>query len=265
MAEHAAEIAAIAGSNAPPSFASTIEALERSGRLLGRVHAVYSANLVSSHGGEALQAIEREMAPRYARHMSQIHLNGELFGRDMHLGQGPRPTRASTRRSGGCWSAPISAPCAAARLWGLDRRRAWRRSRGGSPRSTPRSARTYCTTRRNGSLSSATPISRACPISSLPGAAGGRRARTDERLGGNAVALADRAVSVVQPAPRSAPDRACRLDRARRTPGRARQPGADSRNPGIAGRAGTAAGLRDLRRFSAGRHDGRHNRMPSGG
>jgi peptidyl-dipeptidase Dcp len=80
MAEHDAEIAAITGTNAPPSFANTIEALERSGRLLGRVHAVF-ANLVASHGGDALQDIEREMAPRYARHMTKLYLNGDLFRR----------------------------------------------------------------------------------------------------------------------------------------------------------------------------------------
>jgi peptidyl-dipeptidase Dcp len=80
MAEHDAEIAAIAGANAAPSFANTIEALERSGRLLGRVHAAFS-NLNASLGGDALQAIERDYAPRYATHMTQIHLNGDLFRR----------------------------------------------------------------------------------------------------------------------------------------------------------------------------------------
>jgi peptidyl-dipeptidase Dcp len=80
MAEHDAEIAAIAGADAPPSFANTIEALERSGRLLGRVHAVF-CNLVASHGGDALQAIERDTAPRYAQHMTRLYLNGDLFRR----------------------------------------------------------------------------------------------------------------------------------------------------------------------------------------
>ncbi len=80
MAEHDAEIAAIATANAPPTFANTIEALERSGRLLARVHSVFS-NLVASLGGEALQAIERDIAPLYAQHMTRLHLNGALFGR----------------------------------------------------------------------------------------------------------------------------------------------------------------------------------------
>jgi peptidyl-dipeptidase Dcp len=80
MADHDAEIAAIAGTNAPPSFANTIEALERSGRLLTHVHSVFS-NLVASLGGEPLQAIERDYAPRYAQHMTRLYLNGELFAR----------------------------------------------------------------------------------------------------------------------------------------------------------------------------------------
>jgi peptidyl-dipeptidase Dcp len=80
MAEHTADIAAIAGSNEPPTFANTIEALERSGRLLARVHAAF-ANLNSSLGGDALQAVERDYAPRYARHMSTVFLNDDLFRR----------------------------------------------------------------------------------------------------------------------------------------------------------------------------------------
>ena len=45
MAEQEAEIAAIADSGAAPDFANTIEALERSGRLLRRVSRVFD-NLV---------------------------------------------------------------------------------------------------------------------------------------------------------------------------------------------------------------------------
>src|SRR5437763_16518152 len=41
MQEQVAEVAAIAGSAAPPSFADTIAALERSGRLLERVSRVF--------------------------------------------------------------------------------------------------------------------------------------------------------------------------------------------------------------------------------
>jgi len=80
LAEHDAEIAAIARSSAPPDFANTIAALEDSGRLLARVDAVFS-NLASAHTSEKLQAIEREMAPRLAAHWSALYLNAKLFAR----------------------------------------------------------------------------------------------------------------------------------------------------------------------------------------
>src|SRR5215471_4192017 len=66
IAEHAAEIAAIAGDRAVPSFANTIVALEDSGRLLSKAEAVFH-NLASSHTNDAIEAIERDMAPVMAR------------------------------------------------------------------------------------------------------------------------------------------------------------------------------------------------------
>ncbi len=80
MAEHLADIEAIANSNETPSFANTIEALERSGRLLTCVGSVFH-NLVASLGGDALQAIERDYAPLLARHGMDVALNPGLFRR----------------------------------------------------------------------------------------------------------------------------------------------------------------------------------------
>ncbi len=80
FAAHNAEIAAIAGDPAPPSFDNTIAALERSGRLLGRVGDVFHA-LASAHSNPALLAIERDMAPRQARHRNGIMHNAALFAR----------------------------------------------------------------------------------------------------------------------------------------------------------------------------------------
>src|SRR5258706_368196 len=80
MAEHAAEIAAIAGAGAPPDFANTVEALERSGRLLRRVGRVFS-NLTSSATNAALDAIDRDYAPRLAAHRIKIMLDPALFAR----------------------------------------------------------------------------------------------------------------------------------------------------------------------------------------
>jgi peptidyl-dipeptidase Dcp len=85
MEEQIAEIAAITGSPEAPSFANTIEALERSGQLLGRVSRVFF-NLDSSNTNDALEAIARDYAPRLARHQTRIALDSGLFTRiaDLH-------------------------------------------------------------------------------------------------------------------------------------------------------------------------------------
>ena len=87
MEEERAEIAAIAGSPAAPDFANTIEALERSGRLLRRVGRVFH-NLDASATNEALQAIDRDYAPKLAAHHMQIALDPGLFARVDALYQG---------------------------------------------------------------------------------------------------------------------------------------------------------------------------------
>ena len=80
MAEQVAEIEAIAADPAAPDFANTIEAMERSGALLDRAASVFS-NLVSSLGSDALQAIERDFAPKLAAHATRIALDPALFAR----------------------------------------------------------------------------------------------------------------------------------------------------------------------------------------
>jgi peptidyl-dipeptidase Dcp len=92
MAEHLAEIDAIAAANEAATFANTIEAIERAGRLLGRVGALFS-NLVASQGGDALQAIERDYAPIMARHSMTTTLHEGLFRRvaDLHARRASLP------------------------------------------------------------------------------------------------------------------------------------------------------------------------------
>jgi peptidyl-dipeptidase Dcp len=80
MAEHLAEIEAIATCPDAPSFANTIMALERSGRALERVAAVFHA-LAGAHTNDALMAIEREMSPLLAAHRNRIHLHDGLYAR----------------------------------------------------------------------------------------------------------------------------------------------------------------------------------------
>src|SRR5947209_7964302 len=85
MQEQITEIAAIADSAASASFANTIEAMERSGRLLERVSRVFF-NLAASNTDDALEAIARDYAPRLAQHQMRIVLDPDLFARiaDLH-------------------------------------------------------------------------------------------------------------------------------------------------------------------------------------
>src|SRR6185369_3710488 len=80
MREHLAEVDAIAGQAAPPSFANTVQALDRSGRLFTRISLLFG-NLAVSHTSEALQAVERAMAPRLAAHDNAISMHAGLFAR----------------------------------------------------------------------------------------------------------------------------------------------------------------------------------------
>ena len=80
FADHAAEIAAIEHDPSAPDFANTITALERSGKLLSRVSAVFY-DLVSAHSSPALLEIDKEVSLRMARHWNPIMMNAVLFGR----------------------------------------------------------------------------------------------------------------------------------------------------------------------------------------
>ena len=80
IATHLAEVAAIGAERAPPDFANTIEALQRSGRALGRVEAVFE-NLSMSLGGPALEAVRRAVAPQLAEHRTRVALDPGVFAR----------------------------------------------------------------------------------------------------------------------------------------------------------------------------------------
>src|SRR6195256_537107 len=80
FADHSAEIAAITHDPSVPDFANTITALERSGKLLSKVSAVFY-DLVSAHSNPAILEIDKEVSLRMARHWSPIMMNAVLFGR----------------------------------------------------------------------------------------------------------------------------------------------------------------------------------------
>ena len=78
--DHSSEIAAITHDPSTPDFANTITALERSGKLLNKVAAVFY-DLVSAHSNPAILEIDKEVALRMARHWNPIMMNAVLFGR----------------------------------------------------------------------------------------------------------------------------------------------------------------------------------------
>ena len=71
---------AIAEAAEPPSFANTIEALERAGRDLDRVMGVFF-NLASADANPAREALMREVSPRLAAHANETVMNRDLWAR----------------------------------------------------------------------------------------------------------------------------------------------------------------------------------------
>jgi peptidyl-dipeptidase Dcp len=80
MAEALAEIDRITANPEPATFENTIAAMERGGRTLDRVITVYGI-YSSTLNDEAVQAVEREMAPKLAAFGDQITQNEALFKR----------------------------------------------------------------------------------------------------------------------------------------------------------------------------------------
>lgn len=80
LREHSAEIIAIANASAAPTFENTIVALEKSGLSLRRTQSVFF-NLNSLITNDAMQKLERELAPKLAAHDDEMVLNPKLFAR----------------------------------------------------------------------------------------------------------------------------------------------------------------------------------------
>lgn len=103
MAAERAEFEAIATSPDAPTFANTVEAMERAGDLLARVSYVFF-NLTSSSSTPDLEEIEAWVAPLLAAHNDAIRLDPRLFARidAVHaqrgtLGLSPEQTRLVER------------------------------------------------------------------------------------------------------------------------------------------------------------------------
>ncbi|MDQ6432600.1 M3 family metallopeptidase [Mesorhizobium sp. LHD-90] len=77
---HEAEIEAIAGNAEPATVENTLAALELGGEALDRVSSIFWCR-AGAHTNDAIQAMEREIAPKMARHFSAISMNAKLFAR----------------------------------------------------------------------------------------------------------------------------------------------------------------------------------------
>ncbi|RUO78901.1 dipeptidyl carboxypeptidase II [Idiomarina tyrosinivorans] len=80
LKQHNEEIAAIANNSEAPTFENTIVAMEKSGQLLSRVSAVFD-NFASADSTQEIRDLEEKLAPEFAKHSDNIHLNRKLFSR----------------------------------------------------------------------------------------------------------------------------------------------------------------------------------------
>lgn len=86
---HDHEIEAIATNPEPPTIENTLKALELSGEALDHVGSLFWLR-AGAHTNATIQALERIMAPKMARHYSAISMDPRLFARidALHAGRG---------------------------------------------------------------------------------------------------------------------------------------------------------------------------------
>lgn len=80
IAQHTAQVQAIANNPAPATFKNTLVEMEMSGELLNRVSAAFY-NLSGLISDDEYQRISKKMAPVLSAHSDDIYLNGALFQR----------------------------------------------------------------------------------------------------------------------------------------------------------------------------------------
>jgi peptidyl-dipeptidase Dcp len=102
LAERRADIAAIKANPEPPTFANTIEALERAGSTYQRVSSmfgVWSGNLKD----EAFQQVERDWAPKLAAAGDEILLDSALFARIETVWSSPEKAKLTPEQQRLLW------------------------------------------------------------------------------------------------------------------------------------------------------------------
>lgn len=80
IAEARADIDAIVADTAAPTFANTIEALERAGDKLTRIEYIFF-NILEADADEQMQKVSMEVQPKLTEYSNDVSLNPELFAR----------------------------------------------------------------------------------------------------------------------------------------------------------------------------------------
>ena len=99
LAAHRAELEAIAIDARPPDVETVLIPLELAGDALGRVSAIFWCK-AGADTNPAIQAVERRIAPKMARHFSALYMDTALFGRidALHAGRDALGLDPETRR-----------------------------------------------------------------------------------------------------------------------------------------------------------------------
>jgi peptidyl-dipeptidase Dcp len=97
--EQRREVEAIANDPAAPTFANTVEALERAGRTLGRVSTLFGV-LTNNRNTPEYQALDRDLSPVLAAADDEITFNEKLFARvaAVHAGRASSGLNAEQQR-----------------------------------------------------------------------------------------------------------------------------------------------------------------------
>ena len=102
LAERKREIDAIANNMAAPTFANTVEALERAGATYGRVSSMFGT-WSSSMSDDAFQKIEAEWTPKLSAASDEISLNAALFRRVDAVMNSPEKARLTPEQQRLLW------------------------------------------------------------------------------------------------------------------------------------------------------------------
>ena len=259
LCDNLEEIAAIAGNRAEPTFANTIDALERSGRLSTGCRACSS-----TCPAPTLRRISRPSSARWRRAMPSTawHLPERQAVRARRRPDaGGKDARPDAGADAGARALPPRLRQGRRRRSTRRPRRAWPRSPSASPTLGTQFGQNVLADEQAYLLVLEGEADLAgLPEPCSPRPRSGRRARQKGQARDHAVALEHRAVPAVLDAPRSAREGLQGLDQARRQWRRDRQPRDHRRDPEPADRARKAAGLQDAGRLAL---DTRWPRRPS--